>query len=39
VREVEVINMKGLSDHHTVVVRLDRDTLTGILNTPITRTA
>jgi hypothetical protein len=39
VREVEVINMKGLSDHHTVVVRLDRDTLTDILNNPITRTA
>ncbi|MCX4573497.1 MULTISPECIES: exonuclease/endonuclease/phosphatase family protein [Streptomyces] len=39
VREVEVINMKGLSDHHTVVVRLDRDTLTNILNNPISRTA
>lgn len=39
VREVEVINMKGLSDHHTVVVRLDRDTLTDILNNPLTRAA
>lgn len=39
VRAVEVIDMKGLSDHHTVVVRLDRDTLTDILNNPITRAA
>lgn len=39
VREVEVIDMKGLSDHHTVVVRLDRDTLTDILNDPIARAA
>ena len=30
--EVEVIDMKGLSDHHTVVVRLDRDTLVGAWN-------
>ncbi|MEU1076223.1 MULTISPECIES: endonuclease/exonuclease/phosphatase family protein [unclassified Streptomyces] len=37
VREVEAIDMTGLSDHHTVVVRLDRDTLTDILNHPITR--
>ena len=37
VRAVEVIDMKDLSDHHTVVVRLDRDTLTDILNNPITR--
>nr|WP_203633481.1 endonuclease/exonuclease/phosphatase family protein [Streptomyces halstedii] len=39
VRTVEVIDMTGLSDHHTVVVRLDRDTLTDILNHPLTRTA
>lgn len=39
VREVEVVDMKGLSDHHTVVVRLDRDTLTEILNHPLTRAA
>jgi hypothetical protein len=39
VRAVEVIDMKGLSDHHAVVVRLDRDTLTTILNNPITRAA
>jgi endonuclease/exonuclease/phosphatase family metal-dependent hydrolase len=39
VREVEVVDMKGLSDHHTVVVRLDRDTLTDILNHPLTRAA
>ncbi|MFJ5817222.1 endonuclease/exonuclease/phosphatase family protein [Streptomyces sp. NPDC093108] len=37
VRDLEVIGMKGLSDHHTVVVRLDRDTLTDILNNPIGR--
>ncbi|HWU11128.1 MAG TPA: endonuclease/exonuclease/phosphatase family protein [Streptomyces sp.] len=37
VREVEVVDMTGLSDHHAVVVRLDRDTLTDILNHPITR--
>ena len=30
---------KGLSDHHTIVVRLDRDTLTEILNHPLTRAA
>lgn len=39
VRDIDVIDMKGLSDHHTVVVRLDRDTLTDILNHPITRAA
>lgn len=39
VREVEVVDMKGLSDHHAVVVRLDRDTLTDILNHPLTRAA
>ncbi|WNI20072.1 endonuclease/exonuclease/phosphatase family protein [Actinacidiphila sp. ITFR-21] len=39
VRAVEVIDMKGLSDHHTVMVRLDRDTLTDILNHPLTRAA
>ncbi|MFE0369411.1 hypothetical protein [Streptomyces tendae] len=39
VREVEVVDMTGLSDHHTVVVRLDRDTLTDILNRPLTRAA
>ncbi|MFJ4623675.1 endonuclease/exonuclease/phosphatase family protein [Streptomyces sp. NPDC088812] len=39
IREVEVIDMTGLSDHHTVVVRLDRHTLTDILNHPITRAA
>lgn len=39
VREVEVVTMKGLSDHHTVVVRLDRDALTDILNDPIARAA
>ncbi|MGZ2358548.1 endonuclease/exonuclease/phosphatase family protein [Streptomyces sp. 372A] len=39
VREVEVVDMKGLSDHHTVVLRLDRDILTDILNHPITRAA
>ncbi|MFF8535888.1 endonuclease/exonuclease/phosphatase family protein [Streptomyces sp. NPDC015532] len=37
--EVEVIDMRDLSDHHTVVVRLDRDTLTDILNNPLTRAA
>ncbi len=26
------VDMKGLSDHHTVVVRLDRETLTKIPN-------
>lgn len=35
VREVEVVDMTGLSDHHTVVVRLDQD----ILNHPLTRAA
>ncbi len=39
VRAVEVIDMKGLSDHHTVMVRLDRNTLTDILNHPLTRAA
>jgi hypothetical protein len=39
VRAVEVIDMTGLSDHHTVVVRLDRDTLADILNHPLTRAA
>lgn len=39
VRKVKVHGMKGLSDHHTVVVSLDRDTLTGILNNPLTRAA
>ncbi|MGC0379920.1 endonuclease/exonuclease/phosphatase family protein [Streptomyces sp. SAI-129] len=39
VREVEVVDMKGLSDHHTVVVRLDREALTEILNHPLTRAA
>ncbi|MEV7284923.1 endonuclease/exonuclease/phosphatase family protein [Streptomyces sp. NPDC093252] len=38
VRAVEVVDMTGLSDHHTVVLRLDRDTLTDILNHPLTRT-
>lgn len=37
VREVEVVDMTGLSDHHTVVVRLDRNTLADILNHPLTR--
>jgi hypothetical protein len=36
-REVEVVDMAGLSDHHTVVVRLDRATLTDIRNHPLTR--
>ncbi|WP_369226562.1 hypothetical protein AB5J52_38280 [Streptomyces sp. R39] len=35
----KVIDMKDLSDHHTVLVRLDRDTLTDVLNNPITRAA
>jgi hypothetical protein len=39
IREVEVVDMKGLSDHHTVVVRLDRDTLTEILNHTLARAA
>ncbi|MFD7898994.1 endonuclease/exonuclease/phosphatase family protein [Streptomyces sp. NPDC059743] len=39
VRAVEVIDTKGLSDHHTVLLRLDRDTLTDILNNPISRAA
>ncbi|MGW3974638.1 hypothetical protein ACWEFD_35835 [Streptomyces ardesiacus] len=36
---VRAVNMKGLSDDHTVVVRLDRDTLIEILNHPLTRAA
>jgi endonuclease/exonuclease/phosphatase family metal-dependent hydrolase len=39
VREVEVVDMQGLSDHHTVVLRLDRDTLTDALDHPVTRAA
>lgn len=38
-REVEVVDMKGLSDHHTFVVRLERDTLTDFLNHPLSRAA
>ncbi|MGW2652156.1 endonuclease/exonuclease/phosphatase family protein [Streptomyces sp. NPDC001478] len=39
VRKVQVVDMTGLSDHHTVVVSLDRDTLAHILNNPQTRAA
>lgn len=39
VRKVEVIDMKGLSDHHTVVLSLDLDVLTDILGNPIRRAA
>ncbi|MFI9588184.1 hypothetical protein ACIHCQ_41850 [Streptomyces sp. NPDC052236] len=37
--DVEVVDMKGLSDHDTVLLRLDRDVLADILNNPITQEA
>jgi hypothetical protein len=39
VERVEVVEMHGLSDHHTVVVHLNRDTLGALLLDPPTRTA
>ncbi|MEU3171804.1 hypothetical protein [Streptomyces sp. NPDC007000] len=38
-RTVAVVDMKGLSDHHTVLLRMGRNSLTDILNHPLTRTA
>ncbi|MEY9958849.1 endonuclease/exonuclease/phosphatase family protein [Streptacidiphilus sp. MAP5-52] len=39
VHSVEVIDMRGLSDHHTVLLRLDADVLADVLNEPVTRSS